>query len=162
MNNHATIPLSVGHSAYVEQVKQLVDEHMERLEALLRHSAACTDPTGRQTVGLRVARGARWLRLSAGDNALLFDVEVSIDVPEGASRALFFPTGPARCLVHASDSILARWDLRRLYQESTSPTYAWMVAQTETRVGPAEMATVVAHVLACRAAEDPVVASIPA
>ena len=162
MSNVDATVQTAGHATYGEEVRELVCEHMGKLASLLMSSAEHALLPGEEGPRPMVTRGERRLRLTIGMCSIVLDVEATIDTPEGASRALLFPVGPARCTVRVPDGSIAHWDLRRVNPENTLPMYAWMMAGTDTVVGEPEIAALVDHALACAITETRLAAAVPA
>jgi hypothetical protein len=162
VSNVAATVQTAGHATYGEEVRELVCEHMGNLATLLMISAEHALLPGEEGPRPMVTRGERRLRLTIGTCSIVLDVEATIDMPEGASRAHEFPAGPARCTVQGPQGNIAHWDLRRANPGNTSLMYAWMVAGTDTTVGEPEIAAMVDHALACEISETRLAAAVPA
>jgi hypothetical protein len=152
MSNLTTTSSSAGHTAYVAEVRELVHDQVDALLGLLMGRIERVATAGEPATQPLVSRGDRMLRLTIGRCSTELEVQATIDVPDGESRARLFPVGPARCIVRAPDGILARWDLRQAHPGDPSSVHAWMVAGTEKAVTESEAALVVDHLLACQSA----------
>ncbi|HXT38140.1 MAG TPA: hypothetical protein VN837_21400 [Chloroflexota bacterium] len=150
--SHTTLA-PARHAEYLAEVSRLVHDQVDALyavqmaviERLPASNAVATRPT--------VTHGDRVIRVALGRCSVDIEARATSDLPEGASRAQIFPTGPAWGTARAPDGIIARWELRPVHADNASPGYAWMVARTEIPVDEPEVAAVLGHLLACQAAD---------
>ena len=124
-----------AHEEYLAEVKQLVEHHFEALAAMV--TAAATHVAGGRHVDVR--RSNHTLTATSGDRSADFTVEAVTDLPEGADRALDFPTGQARCIVHAPDGTTEEWVLRRV-GAGEGIHYTWMRSVSEEPIGEQDVA----------------------
>jgi hypothetical protein len=155
-------PASTGHTAYVAEARSLVHDQVDALFALLMTTVEHLGASGAVTPRPIVTRGDSMLRITIGRCSATLEVRAAIDVPNGESRAQFFPFGPARCIVHASSGILAQWDLRQVRPGDASLVRAWMVAETENVVTESDAVQVMDYLSACQSAGDRLSAAVPA
>lgn len=149
MNNDEATRAAMAHAAYLAQTRQLVDAQTEALFGLLTTVLARArgyEPAARHA---DVSRQAHTLTVNACACSEVFTVQAISDLPDGANRALIFPTSQARCLIRAPDGGTTEWLLMRDYDGDTAPSYAWMLAGSNTRVGEPEANGVLRSLLAC-------------
>jgi hypothetical protein len=119
-----------AHEEYLAEVKQLVERHFETLTAMV--TAAATHMAGGRQVG--VTRTNHTLTVTSGDHSVVFTVEAVTDLPEGADRALDFPTGQARCTVQTPDGETTEWVLRRA-GAGEDIRYTWVRSVSQEPIG---------------------------
>jgi hypothetical protein len=124
-----------AHEEYLAEVKQLVEHHFAALAAMVT-AAATQTAAGRHA---DVTRTNHTLTVTGGDRSVIFTVEAVTDLPEGADRALDFPTGQARCIVHAPDGTTEEWVLRRV-GAGEGIHYTWMRSVSEEPIGEQDVA----------------------
>jgi hypothetical protein len=121
---------AAAHEEYLAEVKQLVEHHFEALAAMVtaaaKHAAA-----GRHA---DVTRTNHTLTVTGGDRSVVFTVEAVTDLPEGADRALDFPTGQARCTVQTPDGETTEWVLRRA-GAGEDIRYTWVRSVSQEPIG---------------------------
>ena len=119
-----------AHEEYLAEVKQLVEHHFEAFAAMV--TAAATHMAGGRQVG--VTRTNHTLTVTSGDHSVVFTVEAVTDLPEGADRALDFPTGQARCTVQAPGGETTEWVLRRA-GAGEDIRYTWVRSVSQEPIG---------------------------
>jgi len=129
VNNEST-GASEAHQEYLAEARQLVDDQIEALFALIARAAARAT-TGQQPA---VTRTGHTLRVSNGTRTAAFEIEAITDLPEGADRAQAFPAGQARCMMNGPEGVIEEYELHRLGAGAAAPGYTWMYARTETAI----------------------------
>ena len=132
-----------AHEEYLAEVKQLVEHHFEALAAMVT-AAATHAAAGRHA---DVTRTNHTLTVTGGDRSVVFTVEAVTDLPEGADRALDFPTGQARCIVHAPDGTTEEWVLRRT-GAGEDIRYTWVRTVSEEPIGEQDVAALLQSLFA--------------
>jgi len=130
--NNESSGASEAHQEYLAETRQLVDDQIEALFALIASAAArATTATGQQPA---VTRSGHTLRVSNGARTTAFEIEAITDLPEGADRAQAFPAGQARCTMSGPEGMIEEYELHRLGAGAAAPGYTWMYARTETPI----------------------------
>ena len=119
-----------AHEEYLAEVKQLVEQHFEALAAMV--TAAATHAAAGRHAG--VTRTNHTLTVTGGDRSVVFTLEAVTDLPEGADRALDFPTGQARCTVQTPDGETTEWVLRRA-GAGEDIRYMWVRSVSQEPIG---------------------------
>ena len=126
---------AAAHEEYLAEVKQLVEHHFEALAAMVT-AAATHAAAGRHA---DVTRTNHTLTVTGGDRSVVFTVEAVTDLPEGADRALDFPTGQARCIVQTPDGETREWVLRRA-GAGEDIRYTWVRSVSQEPIGEQDVA----------------------
>ena len=124
-----------AHEEYLAEVQQLVEQHFEALAAIVTAAATHT-AAGRH---VDVTRDNHTLTVTSGDRSVVFTVEAVTDLPEGADRALDFPTGQARCTVQTPDGETTEWILRRA-GAGEDIRYTWVRSISQEPIGEPDVA----------------------
>ena len=132
-----------AHEEYLAEVKQLVEHHFEALAAMVT-AAATHAAAGRHA---DVTRTNHTLTVTGGDRSVVFTVEAVTDLPEGADRALDFPTGQARCTVQTPGGETTEWVLRRA-GAGEDIRYTWVHSVSEEPIGEQDVAALVQSLFA--------------
>lgn len=149
MDSNDTTQAATGHAMYLAEVRQFVDNQVERLFDQVAVTLASIRSYGLGAPQATVGRHGHTLTVTADVCMVVLEVQAISDLPEGANRAYHFPAGQARCLVHVPDGRIVEWVLRRDNVGDTTPSYVWMVAGSDTRVGKPEIESVLRPLLAC-------------
>jgi hypothetical protein len=131
-----------AHDEYLAEVKQLVEHHFEALAAMV--TAATHAAAGRHA---DVTRTNHTLTVTGGGRNVVFTVEAVTDLPEGADRALDFPTGQARCTVQTPDGETTEWVLRRA-GAGEDIRYTWVRSVSQEPIGEQDVAALLQSLLA--------------
>ena len=134
---------AAAHAEYLAEVKQLVDQHFEALAAMVTAAATHT-AAGRHA---DVTRTNHTLSVTGGDRSVVFTVEAVTDLPEGADRALDFPTGQARCIVQTPDGTTEEWVLHRA-GAGDDIHYTWVRSGSQEPIGEQDVAALLQSSLA--------------
>ena len=132
-----------AHEEYLAEVKQLVEHHFEALAAMV--TAAATHVAGGRHVDVTCSNHT--LTATSGERSAVFTVEAVTDLPEGADRALDFPTGQARCIVHVPDDTTEEWVLRRV-GAGEDIRYTWVRSVSEESIGEQDVAALLRSLFA--------------
>lgn len=138
---------AAAHQEYLAEVRQLVDQQVGALAEMVSAAAThvATHAAGGQHVD--VTRDDHTLKATSGERSVVFAVEAVTDLPEGADRALDFPTGQARCIVRTSDGASEEWVLHRA-GAGESLHYSWVRAESQTPIGEQDVAALVRSLVA--------------
>lgn len=149
MSNDDMARSVAAHAAYLAETRQLVDAHTDALFGLLTTvlaRARSYEPAVRHA---EVSRHDHTLAVTNGACTEVFTVEAISDLPDGADRAYLFPTSQARCTVQAPDGSAVEWLLKRDATGDRASAYAWMLADSTTRIGEPEINGVLRPLVAC-------------
>ena len=94
-----------------------------------------------------MTRSEHTLTASSGERSVVFKVEAVTDLPEGADRALDFPTGQARCIAQTPDGTTEEWVLHRA-GAGESLHYTWVRAGSEVPIGEPDVAALLQSLFA--------------
>ena len=134
---------AAAHEEYLAEVKQLVEQHFEALAAMV--TAAAIHTAGDRPADVR--RTNHTLTVTGGGRSAVFTVEAVTDLPEGADRALDFPTGQARCTVQIPDGTTEEWVLRRT-GAGEDIRYTWVRSVSQEPIGEQDVAALLQSLFA--------------
>jgi hypothetical protein len=134
---------AAAHQEYLAEAQQLVDQQFEALATMV--TAAGTHAAGGRHAD--VTRSHHTLTATSGERSVVFTVEAVTDLPEGADRARDFPTGQARCTVHAPDGTTEEWVLHRI-GAGDDIRYMWVRSVSEEPIGEQDVAALLQSLFA--------------
>lgn len=121
---------TAGHSAYLAEVRQLVDDQSAVLFRMVTAAAAQASTAAQH---IDVTHGTRSLTASVGPHAAVFQIELITDRAAGMGRAKTFMMGQARCIVPTPDGTVEEWVLALRSMAAggagTRGTHTWMDAR---------------------------------